>query len=224
MSGDTVLIQDIMGETVWKFVQLIPTFIGGFIVSFTKGWILTLVMLSIIPLLVISDRAMSLLLARMESRGQDAYAKAETVTIPIPVHFNSSYDEFVARVMQSGDLDCMPSDMMISYLMYLRKKMNPTIINNDVRMLTYIINADVDGFRPILRIYVVERFFEGPLNSPSPPPRHLTVDDDLIDNDLNDYENDDDHPINMKDDSMHMEDFLSNSQDDKEDRGMGSQP
>ncbi|CAN4113601.1 unnamed protein product [Withania somnifera] len=79
MSGDTVLIQDAMGEKVGKFVQLISTFIGGFVIAFSKGWLLTLVMLSVIPLLVISGGAMSIVLSRMASSGQDAYAKAATV-------------------------------------------------------------------------------------------------------------------------------------------------
>ncbi|KAJ8535600.1 hypothetical protein K7X08_023320 [Anisodus acutangulus] len=79
MSGDTVLIQDAMGEKVGKFVQLIATFIGGFVIAFTKGWLLTLVMLSVIPLLVISGGAMSIVLSRMASTGQDAYAKAAMV-------------------------------------------------------------------------------------------------------------------------------------------------
>ncbi|PHU24942.1 hypothetical protein BC332_03274 [Capsicum chinense] len=119
--------------------------------------------------------------------------------------------------MQSGDLDCASSDMVISYIMHSREKVNPTIINSDVRMLMYIMNADADGFRPILRINVVERSFEGPLNSSVPPLRRPIVDDDLIDDYLNDYKNDVDDTINMEDYSMHMEDFSSDSQDDKED-------
>ncbi|PHU16959.1 hypothetical protein BC332_12654 [Capsicum chinense] len=86
------------------------------------------------------------------------------VTISIPVRRNSSYDEFFASVMQSGDLDCAPSDVVISYVMHLREKVSPTIINSNVRVLTYIMDADADGFRPILRINMVERSFEGPLN------------------------------------------------------------
>ncbi|PHT32994.1 hypothetical protein CQW23_29331 [Capsicum baccatum] len=70
---------------------------------------------------------------------------------------HSSYDEFIASVMQSRDLDCAPSNVVISYVMHSREKVNPTIINSDVRVLTYIMNADADGFRPILRINVVER-------------------------------------------------------------------
>ncbi|KAI6672601.1 hypothetical protein NL676_000507 [Syzygium grande] len=79
MSGDTVLIQDAMGEKVGKFMQLVSTFIGGFIIAFTKGWQLTLVMLSIIPPLVVSGALMSLIIGKMASRGQSAYAKAANV-------------------------------------------------------------------------------------------------------------------------------------------------
>ncbi|KAM3325831.1 hypothetical protein P3S67_000956 [Capsicum chacoense] len=145
------------------------------------------------------------------------------VTIPIPVRRNSSYDKFVASVMQSGDLYCALRDVAISYVMHSREKVNPTIINSNVRVLTYIMDADVDGFRPILRINVVERSFEGPLNSSAPPLRRLAIDDDLIDDDLNYYENNVDDTINMEDYSMHMEDFSSDSQDDEEDRETKSQ-
>ncbi|PHU15159.1 hypothetical protein BC332_16364 [Capsicum chinense] len=145
------------------------------------------------------------------------------MTISISVRRNSSYDEFVASVMQSGDLDCASSDVVISYAMHSREKVNHTIINSDVRVLTYIMDVDVDGFRQILRINVVERSFEGSLNSSTPPPRRSVVDDDLIDDDLNDYENDVYGTINMEDYSMNMEDFLSDSQDDDEDRETESQ-
>ncbi|KAL6525861.1 ABC transporter B member 11 [Orobanche minor] len=79
MSGDTVLIQDAMGEKVGKFVQLMSTFFGGFIIAFTKGWLLTLVMLSSIPPLMISGGIMSHVVSRMASRGQNAYADAAVV-------------------------------------------------------------------------------------------------------------------------------------------------
>ncbi|GLT31783.1 hypothetical protein SLA2020_064920 [Shorea laevis] len=79
MSGDTVLIQDAMGEKVGKFLQLTATFIGGFVIAFVKGWLLTLVMLSSIPLLGVAGGAMALVISKMSSRGQNAYAKAATV-------------------------------------------------------------------------------------------------------------------------------------------------
>ncbi|XP_010522857.1 PREDICTED: ABC transporter B family member 11-like [Tarenaya hassleriana] len=79
MSGDTVLIQEAMGEKVGKFIQLISTFIGGFAVAFVKGWLLTLVMLSSIPLLAMAGAAIAIIVSRTSSRGQAAYAKAATV-------------------------------------------------------------------------------------------------------------------------------------------------
>nr|QVT92379.1 ABC transporter [Salvia miltiorrhiza] len=79
MSGDTVLIQDAIGEKVGKFVQLMATFFGGFVIAFTKGWLLTLVMLSSIPPLMISGGLMSQVVAKMASRGQNAYAAAAII-------------------------------------------------------------------------------------------------------------------------------------------------
>ena len=55
------------------------TFIGGFVIAFAKGWLLTLVMLSSIPPLVIAGGLMSLVISRMASHGQEAYAKAAIV-------------------------------------------------------------------------------------------------------------------------------------------------
>uniref|UniRef100_A0A6N2L8U0 Uncharacterized protein n=1 Tax=Salix viminalis TaxID=40686 RepID=A0A6N2L8U0_SALVM len=79
MSGDTVLIQDAMGEKVGKFLQLMATFIGGFAVAFIKGWLLALVMLSAIPLLVLAGATMALFISKMAARGQNAYAEAANV-------------------------------------------------------------------------------------------------------------------------------------------------
>lgn len=48
-------------------------------VAFLKGWLLTLVMMTSIPLLVISAGAMALVVSKMASRGQNSYAKASNV-------------------------------------------------------------------------------------------------------------------------------------------------
>ncbi|KAL2935295.1 ABC transporter B family member 11 [Bienertia sinuspersici] len=79
MSGDTVLIQDAMGEKVGKFLQMMSTFIGGFVIAFIKGWLLTLVMMSSIPLLALSGAAMTIIVSKMANRGQTAYGKAGSV-------------------------------------------------------------------------------------------------------------------------------------------------
>jgi len=64
---------------VGKFIQLLSTFFGGFAIAFVQGWLLTLVMLSSIPLIVIAGAAMSIMISRKASLGQTAYAKAAIV-------------------------------------------------------------------------------------------------------------------------------------------------
>ncbi|XP_002519759.2 ABC transporter B family member 9 isoform X1 [Ricinus communis] len=79
MSGDTILIQEAMGEKVGKSIQLISTFVGCFIVAFVKGWLLALVLLSCIPCLVFTGAVLALLTTKIASRGQIAYAEAGNV-------------------------------------------------------------------------------------------------------------------------------------------------
>ncbi|KAL5852913.1 hypothetical protein ACOSQ3_008031 [Xanthoceras sorbifolium] len=79
MSGDTILIQDAMGEKAGKFIQLLSSFLGGFILAFVKGWLLTLVMLSSFPPLVISGALMINFIGKLASRRQTAYSLAATI-------------------------------------------------------------------------------------------------------------------------------------------------
>ncbi|XAR66653.1 Xenobiotic-transporting ATPase [Bertholletia excelsa] len=79
MSGDTILIQDAMGEKVGKFIQLTSTFFGGFVIAFIRGWLLALVLLSCIPAMVIAGGAMAMIMTKMSGRGQVAYAEAGSV-------------------------------------------------------------------------------------------------------------------------------------------------
>jgi ABC-type multidrug transport system fused ATPase/permease subunit len=64
---------------VGKFLQLVSTFLGGFIIAFARGWLLSLVMLSTIPLVVASAGIMSLVLSKLSNRSQMAYAEAGKV-------------------------------------------------------------------------------------------------------------------------------------------------
>lgn len=52
---------------------------GGFIIAFTRGWLLALVLCSCIPALAIAVGSVSLVMAKMASRGQVAYAEAGNV-------------------------------------------------------------------------------------------------------------------------------------------------
>ncbi|XP_042053539.1 ABC transporter B family member 21-like isoform X1 [Salvia splendens] len=131
MSGDTVLIQDAMGEKVGKFIQLVSTFLGGFVIAFIKGWLLTLVMLSSIPLMVISGGVMSLLLSKMASRGQEAYAKAATLveqtigSIRTVASFTGEkqavvdYDKSLVKAYKSGVHEGLASGLGLGSLMFI---------------------------------------------------------------------------------------------------------
>ncbi|XP_023732609.1 ABC transporter B family member 21 [Lactuca sativa] len=79
MSSDTVIIQDAMGEKVGTFIQLASTFFGGFMIAFSKGWLLSIVLLSSIPLLVISAAFMIVVMEKLKSKGQTAYSLGATV-------------------------------------------------------------------------------------------------------------------------------------------------
>ncbi|KAI4335103.1 hypothetical protein L6164_013782 [Bauhinia variegata] len=79
MSGDTVLIQEAMGEKVGRFIQLVVTFSGGFIVAFIKGWLMTLVLLACVPPLIFSGAIISFIVAKVTTRGQAAYSAAAIV-------------------------------------------------------------------------------------------------------------------------------------------------
>ncbi|KAG6544499.1 hypothetical protein Mapa_014137 [Marchantia paleacea] len=76
MSGDTILIQDALGEKVGKLLQLSSTFFGGYVIAFIKSWKLTLVMLAIMPIIVVTGGVMSKFISQLSNRGQTAYAGA----------------------------------------------------------------------------------------------------------------------------------------------------
>ncbi|KAJ8549049.1 hypothetical protein K7X08_032756 [Anisodus acutangulus] len=79
MSGDTILLQEAMGDKVANFIMNISTFFGGFVVAFIKGWLLTLVLLTSIPATVISFKCVAWVLSKMSGSGQAAYADAGKV-------------------------------------------------------------------------------------------------------------------------------------------------
>ncbi|XP_044969027.1 ABC transporter B family member 4-like [Hordeum vulgare subsp. vulgare] len=79
MSGDTVLVQDAIGEKVGKFQSLVATFVGGFVVGFVKGWLLSLVMLASIPPVVLTGAVVAKVLSKISSRGQASYSAAGNV-------------------------------------------------------------------------------------------------------------------------------------------------
>jgi ATP-binding cassette subfamily B (MDR/TAP) protein 1 len=79
---------------VGKFIQCVSCLLGGLVVAFIKGWLLALVLLSSIPLLLLSGSIMSFVFAMMASREQAAYSEAATI---------------VERIIGSIRTVCMPT-------------------------------------------------------------------------------------------------------------------
>nr|GEU68948.1 ABC transporter B family member 11-like [Tanacetum cinerariifolium] len=58
---------------VGTFIQLISSFFGGFVIAFSEGWLLSLVLLSAIPPTVISASIMTVMVTKLMSKSQSAY-------------------------------------------------------------------------------------------------------------------------------------------------------
>ncbi|CAG8784244.1 17569_t:CDS:2, partial [Acaulospora morrowiae] len=70
ISSDINLFQEGISEKVGLIIQYVATFITGFVIGFTKGWKLTLVLCSVFPLLAITGGLMGKLLAASTLQGQ----------------------------------------------------------------------------------------------------------------------------------------------------------
>lgn len=76
---DVIVIQDGIAEKVASAIQFMTMFLAGFIIAFVKSWKMTLVILSVVPLIGVSGALYSNILSSFTTRGQAAYAKAGSV-------------------------------------------------------------------------------------------------------------------------------------------------
>uniref|UniRef100_A0A8C4US32 ATP-binding cassette sub-family B member 5 n=1 Tax=Falco tinnunculus TaxID=100819 RepID=A0A8C4US32_FALTI len=79
LTDDINTIHEGIGDKICIFVQFFATFLAGIIIGFVHGWKLTLVILSVSPLLAASAAVWSTLLASLTAKELTAYAKAGAV-------------------------------------------------------------------------------------------------------------------------------------------------
>ncbi|XP_061918755.1 phosphatidylcholine translocator ABCB4-like isoform X2 [Entelurus aequoreus] len=79
LTDDVYKIQEGIGDKVGMLIQSFATFITSVIIGLVKGWKLTLVLLSISPLLGLTAALFSTVLVSFTSKEQAAYAKAGSV-------------------------------------------------------------------------------------------------------------------------------------------------
>ncbi|PHT58289.1 hypothetical protein CQW23_00652 [Capsicum baccatum] len=118
-------------------------------------------------------------------------------TSPISLRHNGSYDDMVRSVIASGELECEPKNIVISYLMNGHGKIHPTFINNDQHVSLYMFDIAADGSRSLLRINVVT-------GSPTILPPQSKIDE----HDLFEDESLDAQPMDLEDDSMELKDSI----------------
>ncbi|XP_074076332.1 bile salt export pump-like [Macrotis lagotis] len=79
ISDDINKINDAIADQVAVFIQRMTTCVCGFLLGFYQGWKLTLVMLSVSPLLGVGATVIGLSVAKLTGRELKAYAKAGSV-------------------------------------------------------------------------------------------------------------------------------------------------
>ncbi|NWQ69564.1 MDR1 protein, partial [Neopipo cinnamomea] len=79
LTEDINTIHQGIGDKICIFLQFLTTFLAGIIIGFIYGWKLTLVVLSVSPLLAASAAVWSTLLASLTAKELSAYAKAGAV-------------------------------------------------------------------------------------------------------------------------------------------------
>uniref|UniRef100_A0A1I8F9J6 ABC transmembrane type-1 domain-containing protein n=1 Tax=Macrostomum lignano TaxID=282301 RepID=A0A1I8F9J6_9PLAT len=79
LADDLERIRKGLGDKTSVVIQAFSGFIAGFVIGFIKSWEMTLVMMSLTPLLAIGGALMGRLISTMTSREQKAYAKAGAV-------------------------------------------------------------------------------------------------------------------------------------------------
>ncbi|PKI43071.1 hypothetical protein CRG98_036550 [Punica granatum] len=131
LSGDTILIQDAMGDKVGNFIQLLVTAIGGFIVAFSKGWLLTFAMICTIPPVVFAGAITMMLLGKIQSQAQSSYSVAATIveqtigSIRTVASFSGEkraikeYDKALVKVYRAGLYEGLASGLGFGTLMMI---------------------------------------------------------------------------------------------------------
>lgn len=131
MSGDTILIQNAIGEKVGTFIQLLFMFLAGFAVAFVQGWKLTLVMVATIPLLALSGGLMAMMVSKMSGAGQEAYAEAGTTVEQVVSSVRTvlsytgeiksviEYDHAIAKAAKLGINSALASGFGIGFALFV---------------------------------------------------------------------------------------------------------
>lgn len=76
LTADVNLVQEGIGEKLGIIAQSLGGFFAGFIIAFTRGWKLSLILLAVFPLIGVAGRVMGSQLTKRTKLAQDAFGEA----------------------------------------------------------------------------------------------------------------------------------------------------
>jgi ABC-type multidrug transport system fused ATPase/permease subunit len=83
---------------VGQYIRLNVQFIAGFAIAFSKGWLLTLVLLAVTPALVIAGAIMTFSITRLAARGLESYAQAGSLAEQVTPFCNPPFSSSAASL------------------------------------------------------------------------------------------------------------------------------
>uniref|UniRef100_A0A6N2JYJ3 Uncharacterized protein n=1 Tax=Salix viminalis TaxID=40686 RepID=A0A6N2JYJ3_SALVM len=79
ITSDIIVVQDAISEKVGNFMHYISRFLGGFIIGFVRIWQISLVTLSIVPLIALSGGVYAYITISLIAKVRKSYVKASQV-------------------------------------------------------------------------------------------------------------------------------------------------
>lgn len=91
ISSDTILMQEAIGEKTGNYIHYMARFFAGFAVGFSSVWQLTLVTLSVVPLIAMAGGFYAYIMVGLTNKSQDAYVKAGEITEQVMSQIRTVY-------------------------------------------------------------------------------------------------------------------------------------
>ncbi|KAI5063452.1 hypothetical protein GOP47_0021999 [Adiantum capillus-veneris] len=91
ISSDTILVQEAIGEKTGNFIHYMSRFLAGFGVGFSSVWQLSLVTLSVVPLIAMAGGLYAYVLVGLTNKSQEAYVKAGEISEQVMSQIRTVY-------------------------------------------------------------------------------------------------------------------------------------
>uniref|UniRef100_A0A1A8HQI9 ATP-binding cassette, sub-family B (MDR/TAP), member 4 n=2 Tax=Nothobranchius kuhntae TaxID=321403 RepID=A0A1A8HQI9_NOTKU len=134
LTDDVYKIQEGIGDKVGMLIQSFSSFIAAFVIGFTQGWKLTLVILAVSPALGISAALFSKVLASFTTKEQSAYAKAGAVAEEVLSAIRTVY----AFSGQNKEIDRYHKNLEDAKRMGIKKAISANIAMGFTFMMIYL--------------------------------------------------------------------------------------